>query len=419
MPEQSDVRRYGWLSLIAASTLACQERVAAPGACPEYCPPTVIEVFDTLLIGTLLVGQDSVVQGESFRGYVRAHEAAAMQLISEGQPEESRGVIGFGQFSETVTDTATLTGRTVVALDSFRLEVRVRRAAAVTGRELVVHRLPFTVDSLATFTSLAPFFADSTVIATIPIPDTLSYPIPDTLSSDTLAVTLAADAFPSFQDDSLRTAVGLALRSNTGGYLNLGSIDGGRGARLTRFVQVESGSDTVETFDGRNAAFDTYVFQSLPDPAPDALAIGGAPSARAVLRVSLPPEIGDSAEIVRATLILIPDEPVIGAPGDILRVRAAVLATDIGAKSPVIPSVDSLGIASTLIPVGSSDTVLMDITRIVRPWRTNPGAPRAFMLTVASEAAGLGEVRVKSTRSGTGAPALRVTYVPLFRQGGQ
>ncbi len=404
MPEQSDVRRYGWLSLIAASTLACQERVAAPGVCPEYCPPTAIEVLDSMLVG-------SVVQDEFFRGYVQAHEAAAMQLISEGQPEESRGVIGFGQFSETVTDTATLFGRTVVALDSFRLEVRVRRAAAVTGMELVVHRLPFTVDSLATFTSLAPFFADSTVIATISIPDTLS--------SDSLAVTLAAGAFPSFQDDSLVTAVGLVLRSNTGGYLKLGSIEGGGAARLTRFVQVESGSDTVETFDGRDAAFDTYVFQGLPDPAPDALAIGGAPSARVVLRVRLPPEIGDSAEIVRATLMLILDEPVIGAPGDTLRVRAAALATDIGAKSPVIPGVDSLGIASALIPVGSSDTVLMDITRIVRPWRTNPDAPRAFMLVVASEAAGLGEVRVKSTRSGTGAPALRVTYVPLFRQGGQ
>lgn len=399
-----------WLALVVAVVAACNEKIAAPGVCPEYCPTTDIEIIDSLLVG-------SIVRDESFGGYVFAHESNAMQLVSQGVPGESRAVIRFIRFEPSLAQEGLTTGRTIIALDSFQVRVLIqRRTEGVTGMELVVHRLPITVDPLVTFASLAPYFADSTVIATVAIPDTLPSDMVDTITVDTVAATLGMDAFPTFEDDSLRAAVGLILRADAAGFVSLGSVDGGQAALLRRFVQVAAADSSEPGSDSRRAVFDTYVLASVPSPDPDALTVGGVPSSRTLLRVDLPPGIADSSEIVRATLVLVPSEPALGAPGDTFRLRAEALATDIGAKSPIIPTFDSLGLASTLVPVRTTDAVLIDVTRIMRPWRTNPDAPRALMLRVAFEAASIGEVRFKSTRSATGAPVLRVTYVPLLAQ---
>src|SRR2546422_3641901 len=60
------------------------------------------------------------------------------------------------------------------------------------------------------------------------------------------------------------------------------------------------------------------VFDPPTPPLDSTLAVGGAPSARSILRVVLPRAIRDSSQIIRATLILVPAVPVKGAPSDSL-----------------------------------------------------------------------------------------------------
>ena len=148
--------------------------------------------------------------------------------------------------------------------------------------------------------------------------------------------------------------------------------------------------------------------------------MGGIPSARAFLRFELPPIVMDSSDIVRATLVLVPDGPVQGAPGDSVLLRAFALTADLGPKSPFsVPTTsDTIVPGLVAVPVGSTDSIRVDITHIVRPWQTSPDFPRAVLLLVVPEAGTLGEIRLHSSRSLQGHPALRLTYVPFLSVGG-
>src|SRR2546421_307992 len=98
----------------------------------------------------------------------------------------------------------------------------------------------------------------------------------------------------------------------------------------------------------------------------------GAPSSRTFVHLDLPRRIVDSSDVVRATLLLIPASPILTAPGDTLRVVAHPLAADLGAKSPVLSAtVDTAAGSGGRVPPGVSDTIKVDITRVVQGWRTD------------------------------------------------
>ncbi|NIN11422.1 MAG: hypothetical protein GTN62_07940 [Gemmatimonadales bacterium] len=395
-------RRYIWCGLIIALAVACQESITAPGACPDYCPPSRVDVFDSIL-------KSSIDRDSSFRGYVPAHAAEGLQLTTQGSSLESRAVLRFFRFPEELTQGVVGAGDSIVGLDSLRLDVAVRRRSPdVLGMELVVHRLPVSVDSQTTYADVVPFFHDSTIIATLAVPDTLA--------SGKLSARLDASAFPTFESDSLRAAVGVALRADSAGFLELGTLESDLPAVLNRFVKVDSaGGETAEGTDARPTELDSYVALAPPSPGPDALAVGGIPSARAILRFDMPRAIVDSSDVVRATLILVPDGAAYGAPGDTFSVRAEGLTADFGPKSPLVPpTAETIALGAARVGVGASDTVRIDITHLVRPWRVDTLLARSLMLRIVPEGAILGEIRFGSSRAAIGAPAIRVTYMPLF-----
>lgn len=387
-----------WLGVVAA-VAACAQDLAAPGACPEFCPSTRIQVVDTVILGS--------VENESiFRGYVAAHRATAMQLVSEGTAPVSRAVVLFSQFPDSITTVGGAVREGIVRIDSFRVAVQViRRDTTRTGLAVVVHRIPLALDSLTTLGDVAAFFADSTRIGTIPVPDTLT--------TGTVSIAVPPDAFPTFETDERRAAVGLALESPAPTFLDLGTDAGTGTALLTRFVQaVASAGDTVERNDARSPEFDTYLAEALPPPVAGAIVVGGVPSARAFLRVNLPSLIVDSSEVSRATLVLETEGPVVGAPDDAVRVRGDGLSSDFGPKSPL--NVPRGAPPPVEIPVGTTGTIRIDVTLLVRAWRGNPTQPRVIVLRTDPEAARLAELRVRSSQSVSGRPVLQLTYVPLI-----
>lgn len=392
----------------ALGVAACQEAVTAPGACPEYCPPESVQLVDTVLV--------EAIRGDStFVGYVTPWEAAGLQLVNDpagtGAVTASRAVVRFFAFPERLLLNDTITAP-VSSIDSFSVSISVQaRAAEAPGLELVLYRLPVTVDSTATFGDLDPFFVDSARIAVVPVPDTLQ--------TGTVKAVVPESAFPTFTADGPRAAVGIELRSTTGAFVNLGTLESGQGAELTRFVQVDSAGTAVPRKDARVPELDTFVAPPLPAAGAGVLRIGGVPAARALMRVTLPAAARDSAAIVRATIQLVPTGPVLGAPGDSIRILAQAVTADVGAKSPLlIVPIDSVEIRSTVAAVGQADTIRVDVTEILRAWLVNEDLPHVLVLRAVPEGSRLSEVRAGSSALTAARPTLFITFVPSAEPGG-
>ncbi len=394
------------LLLIAMAAAGCRENVTAPGACPEYCPPARLEVQDTLLTSV-------ITNAEWYEGYVQPHRATILQVVSDGARQVSRAVIRPRAFSPEIAEGDELVP--VEVADSFRLRLEIlRRREDVTGYEVQIHRLPVTVDSSATFDDLSAYFADSTLLATVLLPDSVEG---DTVGvADTVGVTLPPDAFPTFEADSFRTTVGVALRSDQTGFVDFPSVQrGGNLTSLTWFVKIDSSGTLVGRQQSQTTVFDMYVVDSLMSMQDELLVMGGVPSARTFLRFDIPATILEASTIVRATLILIPATPVLGAQGDTTTLAAFPLLEDFGPKSkPEVLPVDTLGRELAVLPVGSADSILMDVTRIMQPWQSDSPLPQTIVLLLSPEGGSISQLRVFSPTSAIGRPAVRVTYVPFF-----
>ncbi len=388
--------------LAAGAALACEQSITAPGACPDFCPSAEIQLIDTVLVGVL-------ERDTSFAGYVEPTVAAAMQVVGGGAAVESHGLIWFAPFADSAAiDSVTL--GPVVRQDSFELSlVMLDRSPDVTGLEITVHRISPSVDRQGDFAALAPFFEDSTIVAVVAVPDSVS--------EDTVSTIIPADAFPEFEADDRQIALGLSIRGGTPAFASLNTWESALGALLTRYVLVETDGDSlVERSDFRLPEFDGFVDTDLPSPLAGSLLIGGTPSSRTFVRVALPPFIMDSSDIVRAHLLFVPVEPALGAPSDTFEVVAEALGADFGAKSPILSGPDSLLVRAE-VGVGTTDTVVIDISRIVAFWQASPDQVRTIVLRFFDEAVSVAELRVGSTRFLGSEPALRVTYVPPFSFG--
>ena len=404
-------RTFGWRSLLVVvmATACSEDKVTAPGACPEFCGVVSVQAVDTLL-GT------SINRDSSYAGYVPAHLASQIMVAGPGSARESRAVLRFLQFSDTVLLNAGDTARrAVVATDSFTVLLVVNRTTAglTTGLQFGLYRLPSTVDSTTTFDDLAPFFHDSTFIreAHVPVAE----------ESDSVTIQLPASAFPGFATGDLNATVGVTLRSSTPAFAELGTADQFRGAVLSRYVQVDSVTGTrAKRVSSLGTLLDTYVFEPIPPAPANVLTVGGAPSARSFIRLNVPSRIVDSANIVRATLVLIPEIPVISAPGDTLVLLAHSLASDIGPKSPVRPAVsDSAGLTGARLVNGTGDTIRVDITDVMRSWRQDTITPRTLVLRIDREGGSFGQLRFWSTADATRRPVIDLTYVPQVRYEGR
>jgi hypothetical protein len=87
----------------------------------------------------------------------------------------------------------------------------------------------------------------------------------------------------------------------------------------------------------------------------------------------------------------------------------AVLA-DLGAKSPI--TTDSLGIVTAAIPDGTTDTLHLEVTRLVRLWQASTDRPPAIFLKLNPEAATFTRAAFGSSNpaSPVGPPRILITY---------
>jgi hypothetical protein len=401
-----------------AAVSACKEAVTAPGTCPEFCPSRRVEAFDSVFAG-------SIVRDSSYRGYILGYQAPLMQVVTEGSAPESRSVIRYIAFQDTIPN------KEIISRDSFEIELQIVGLSDPSDSlELRVHRLPVTVDTGTTWAEADPYFDDSTLVATIALPDTI---VVDENTAVTVSAAMPLSAFPTFEQDGNVAAVGVSLRATAEGYVDIGTDEGVRPSLLLRWFTTTDTTildsialdslglepedslviDTVAQSEARLPEMDKFVALPWAAEDPDANPVGGSPSARALLRVDLPDLVIDSSEISRATLILVPSEPVLGAPTDTVRLRADFLTADVGAKSPVLALADTFSIGAVDIPVGWDDTVRLEVTHILSPLRVDSLLPAAIVLRLVPEGGVVGEARFWSDRAPAGSASLQVTYTPV------
>jgi hypothetical protein len=405
------VRRVASLATLAASLLACNEHLTSPAQCPELCPGGTPTVFDTVV---------SAVSGgdESVQGYVSRGGGSAL-LTSNGLPaSEDRAIYRFVARQDSVLVRDTSRAYTV---DSVVLAMNlVARDTLVNNLRIFLFRLPPDVDpDTATFAGIDPQLTPTALIDSIVVPDSVN--------SGAVSVTLrGADvsrvAIPAGTGGVL--AIGLRIGADSPTGIRTGSIAASNAATFTTFVTVDVPDTTTSILHQslqRSSQFNGFVTQTPYTASPGTLLVGGEPSSRAFIRFAIPERIMDSATIVRATLEMVPAIPIPGLPTDAGFLESRAVLSDLGPKSPLDAN---LAIFDEL-SLGSSDTVRLDITRIIQKWQASDDLPEEIALrlladttrtTAVQEASSFTRTLFGSTSplSPVGGPRLRLTYLLSF-----
>jgi hypothetical protein len=401
----------GGMVLVAGLAAGCQERLTSPGQCPQLCPGGDVRTLDVVLSPT--VGHDS-----TYTGYVNRGDGVAL-LVSNGfAVSENRAAYRMSPRPDSIEVRDTNRTYTV---DSVALSLTVlARDTLVNGLKLVFYRISDTVNATATFSSLDAQLIPENVIDTLEVPDSVTT---GTIRRVLRGPDLTKVDLPLAGNGVLALGVSMVADQPTG--VRIGSARAGNGASFTSYVTVNV-SDTTTSVRKQALAltptFNTFVTQTPVLPDPRFLTLGGDSSSRSLLRFSLPAEIAESANIVRATLNLVPRTAIPGLRGDLAILEGRAVLADLGAKSPV--STDVRFIVDDTLTAGSSDTVRLDVTRIVQLWQASTTAPDAIFLSLLPEASTFTRGEFGSTRSDpeltpsttepVGAPRLRITYQRPF-----
>ena len=397
MPRLKSWVRSGVALLPLLVLLACTEDFTTPGYCPQTCPGGTVQILDTVIDATFDL--DS-----AFTGYVQAGEGTGLLVTTANAADRYLTALRFGSIPDSVRVGDTLYTYTVDSV-TIGLGVLARNPVAI-GIALQLYRAPASIDSGLTFAEVDSFITAANFLDSIPVPDTLS----DGNVSVTFAgADLAKLAIPPGDSGVLAIAVQATAVSATG--VELGNTSAATYLpTLTYYVTVAEVDSTRQPSPIRRVpTYGTYVEESPPMPAADQLLLGSTPSSRVLVRFSVPDSVLVGVQILRAELILTPTEPIAGVPNIPAAVTARGVLSDQGAKSPLVP----LLAPQTELLVGSTDSVTIEVVDIVRTWQVleNPPA-QAFFLSLQPEGSSFTTPLFASTRSASGAPRLRITYVP-------
>jgi hypothetical protein len=392
------------LTLLAGVVLGgCQEKLTSPGDCPALCPGGQSQVFDEVL--SPIIGADS-----SFRGYVQPPAAPALLVSNSLEGFQERAIMRFPRRSDSVTVRDTARTYTIDSV-AFGFNL-VARDTSVTGLQVLLYRLPTTIDSTTTFADVDPAFVPANLVASIPVPDSLKTgSIRTVLQGTDLAKVQIVPA------DTGVLALGVRIDALIPTGIRLGAAGGGNGAVFVTYATLDvpdTGTAKLRTF-SLAATFNSTVLPVQPADSADFLAVGGSPSARALLRFDLPPRLRDSATIVRATLELTPVTPITVLPSDPARLQARAVLADLGAKSPVNSSLGR--VPADTVESSTSGTVSLEMVRLVELWQGPSPGPTAMVLSMAPdlEAASFSRPVFYSTRADSALrPRLRISYLRSF-----
>lgn len=391
--------KRGLFAVIAAALFvsACTEHLTTPGTCPTFCPGGQAVFRDTIL--TPIANGDS-----SFSGFLESASLVSVLASNGGQYGQNRAVIRFQARTDSVLVSDTSRAFT---LDSVAIELGLQsRDTTVANFVLEIYRLPKTVDTSTSFATIDGLMTPANLI--MEVPEAVSF------RSGLFHVTLTGDTLSRIAfaaTDSSVLEIGLRVRADGPTAARIGTPASGTFAPLfTSYVHAIGVVDSLKP--QSIARISDLFFTSNPlgaAPPSSLLVVGGIPVRRSFLRFSLTPFLRDSATIIRATLHLQADVPIIGIPADTALLVATSVLTDFGAKSPVVA-----GIFATSVMISGTTTADLEVGTLIQLWQGANATPSILRLALAQEGGTFSIPAFRSTRSASGGPTLRITYRPPF-----
>ncbi len=378
----------------AFAAAACSEHLNGGAACvvPGFCPGQKLPQFDT----TIRIDHLSPVYDTTIASFPLLGDEGAILLARIPQRADIRGVMRFDSlanyYTATVDDTAAKFYPTVAhdALVWFTIN---RSGFAATRGSDQVQFLVFDIDTTADTTisvlsgmfNSAHFLGASGVRLASALSDTLNASSLDTFvihldTAKILAKTrgdrkLRLGIIPQLLNnpsDGIRLTIALNPTPYVRYYGSLDSLKDTTYARVVSdFRSVTPVTDT--SLLARLIHYPLIVQGAITDSM-DALNIGGIPARRVFLRFALPPRIIDTANVIRATLMLHPKPQPLQLAGDTLvlypwpvvssnKVMTAAEATNF-IVSNTLYSLDSVQV----VPLAGA-VVAFDFVNAVRNWQ--------------------------------------------------
>jgi hypothetical protein len=390
---------------------ACQERLTSPADCPALCPGGSMEVFDTIVPAVALRDSSFPAVKDGANGYISRGQGTALLVSSGFAASEDRAVYRFTPRGDSIAVRDTLRAYLV---DSAQVSLTLAaRDTLADGLKVYLYRVASTVDSTAGFADIESQLVEANLIDSIAVPDSVNNGAIKTVlrgaDVDRLRLTPGGDSV---------LAIGLRMAANTPTGIRMGALASSTAPTFTSYITVDvpdTGSVRNQTVT-RATAFNTFVTQNPVVPDDALLTVGGEPSSRALVRFGLTDAFLDSATIVRATLELTPVQPIIGLPTDPSAIQTVAVVGDLGAKSPL--TTDATFIRQDTLPTVQSDTLRIEMTRIVQLWQSSRARPQSVFLRMIPEGATFARAVFFSTRSPSGgvlvAPRLRITFQRSF-----
>jgi hypothetical protein len=374
----------GVLALVSLLT-ACTEQLTTSVGCPDLCTDQEGGI-ETVTI-------DPVVLDTTVSGILGVGTERAMLIATRGDTLDSRVVIRFdsipARYTKATTDTTTFP---ITRADSVRLRVRLDTVGAKLPGPVTIEAYDVDTDAPDSVTSaVAALFVPGRFIAS------KTYAVAEL--KDTLDLPLPESAILARRGQRMR--IGLRAFSTAGSVqFRINAVESGLTEQLYFRVDPDTSIKAIalnpysktpadQSIIASSLADYSLVVKSPPAPGVTALNIGGLPAKRAYLRFNIPPFLADTAQLVRATLLLtqIPDRTVDAK--DTMNIiahvsLAAKAITDIGRAALITAqtSRDTLKV----VP-GDSGVKSLEVGQIIGLWRTQTleQTPRAIVLVSSTE----------------------------------
>ena len=399
----------GLITMLAAA-VACTEDLESSAGCPLLCVDQG-GTIETVVLDPITF--DTTVSALAGQG-----TESALLIAARGDTLDSRAVIRFdsipARFQPTTTDTTT---QPITRADSVTLRLRIDTVGAKLPESVTIDA--FDVDTTA---------ADSLIgaVASLFRPDRLiaSNTYAASVIKDTLIYNLPAAAILDRTGRRLR--IGLKARGDNPAQFRIIAREGGGITQLRYRISTDTLIKPIvlapysTTPAGEPAIAlslsDYTVLVTAPSNGPRAaLNVGGLPAQRVYMRFNIPRAIAESADIVRATLLLTQRPNRAIDPQDTMSILAFIsiagaAVTDVARASQIVQAVagDTLRVAP-----GDSGVKMLDIASIVAVWRahTDSTAPHAIVLLTTREGQAPLEGRFFSVEADPALrPRLRISY---------
>jgi hypothetical protein len=403
------IRAAGVLSIVAV-VAACTETLDASAGCPDLCAD------QNGLIQTVTI--DPVVLDTTVSALTGQGTEATLFVANRGDTVDSRAVIRFdsipARYAPGVGDTTTVP---IATVDSARLLFRIDTAGAKLPGPVTVDAFDVNTDAPDSVTSaVAALFTPDRLIAS------QTYAVADL--KDTVLLPIPGSVIIAHGGQRLR--IGLRARAQGSVQFRIFSVESGLPEQLYFRVSPDTSIKAVVLAPfSQTPAEQTQIASSLsdytvlvkgPPPAPrNALTVGGLPAQRVYMRFNVPTFISDTAQIVRATLLLtqIPNRSV--DPGDTISI---VTNVSLAAKTVVdvtrASQITTIGSADTVrIMPGDSGVKQLEVAQVISLWRSQKvdQTPRALVLVSTTEGQAPLEARFFSIEAAPELrPRLRISY---------